>query len=75
MVKVVQFIFSLVMIKRQIVVIMVSRFIFLSASSNEARASRNHFFLSPDFHKIGRSMMNISLFTEVKQQWAMLVQG
>ena len=59
---------------------------FLSASSSEARASSHHFFclffcffflvfLSLDFHKLWYSVMSISLSTEVKQQWAMLVLG
>ena len=48
---------------------------FLSVSSGEARHSRDHFFLSPDFHELWPSMMSISLFTEVKQQWAMIVMG
>ena len=42
--------------------------------------SGNHFFstffLSPlDFHVLWHSVMSISLFTEVKRQWAMLVLG
>ena len=41
-----------------------------------ALVDRNPFrpcFLSPDFHELWRSVMSICLFTEVKQQWAMLV--
>ena len=39
----------------------------------EACASRNHFFLSPDFHHLWDSVMSICLLTEVKGQWATLV--
>ena len=49
--------------------------IYLSASSREACASRNHFFLSLDFHELWFRVMSICLFTEVKQQWASLVLG
>ena len=38
-------------------------------------ASRDHFFLSPDFHELWGSMMSICQLIEVKQQWAMLVLG
>ena len=53
---------------------------FLSASSSEAHASRNHFFFvsyfwSPDFHELRHSVMSACLLTEVKHQWAMLVLG
>ena len=46
-------------------------------SSSEAHNSRNHFFifLSLDFHELWHSVMNMCLFTEVKQQWATLVLG
>ena len=47
----------------------------LSVSSSEAHASRDHFFLSPDFHELRRSLMSICLFIKVKQQWATLVLG
>ena len=53
--------------------------LFLSASLDRARASRNHFiflvvfFLSPDFHELWCSVMSICLLTEVKWRWAMLV--
>ena len=47
---------------------------FLAMSSSKAHGSRNHFlfifffiFLSRDFHELWRSVMNIGLFTEVKQ--------
>ena len=33
------------------------------------------FLLSPDFHELWPRAMSISLFTEVKQQWATLVVG
>ena len=50
---------------------------FLSVSSSEACASRDHsfrgFFLSPDFHELWRSVISICLLTEVKRQWATLV--
>ena len=49
--------------------------ILLSVSLNRACASRNHFFLSPDFHELWCSVMSICLLTEVKQQWATLVLG
>ena len=42
---------------------------------SEARASRDHFFSSPDFDQLWPSMMTACLFTEVKQQWATLVLG
>ena len=47
----------------------------LSASSSEAHTSRNHLFLSRDFHELWHSLMSICLFTEVKWQWATLVLG
>ena len=42
-------------------------FVFLSQSSSEARTSRDHFFLSPDFHDLWPNVISTSLFTEVKQ--------
>ena len=33
------------------------------------------FFLSPDFHRLWRSVMSVCLLTEVKRQWATLVLG
>ena len=47
--------------------------VFLSVNSKEDGDSRDHFFLSPDFHELWHSMMSICLFTEVKRQWATLV--
>ena len=48
-------------------------------SSSEALTARYHFFhyfLSPDFYElVWHSVMSISLFTEIKQQQAMLVPG
>ena len=43
---------------------------FLSVSSSEACASRNHFFIffSLDFHELWRSMTSTCVFTEVKRQ-------
>ena len=43
-------------------------------SSGKIHASGD-FFLSPDFHELWCSMMNICLCTEIKRQWAMLVLG
>ena len=48
---------------------------FLSASSGEARTSRDDFFSSLDFHELWYSVMTICLFTEAMQQWATLVLG
>ena len=48
---------------------------FLSASLNRTRASRNHFFLSPDFHDLWHSHNDFLSFTEVKRQWVTLVLG
>ena len=51
----------------------------LSVSYRETHPSRDHsfsgFFLSPDIHESWSSVMSICLFTEVKQQLAMLVIG
>ena len=49
--------------------------LFLSVSLDRALASTDHFFLSPDFHQLWRSVMSICLLTEVKRQWAILVLG
>ena len=49
--------------------------LFFNVSSNEARPSGNHFFLSSYFHDCWRSMMSVCLFTEVKRHWAKLVLG
>ena len=48
---------------------------FLSVSLNRACTFRDHFFSSPDFHEFRRSMMSISVLTEVKQQWVTSVLG
>ena len=49
---------------------------FLSVSSSEACASKNHFFFClPTFMNCGGTVASICLFTEVKQQWATLVLG
>ena len=48
-------------------------YFFLSASFSEGRTSRDHFFLSPDFHGLWHTVMGICLLTEVKRQWATLV--
>ena len=42
---------------------------FLSASLDIARASKNHFFLSLDFHGLWLGHNDCLSFTEVKQQW------
>ena len=39
--------------------------------SVEARTSRDHYFLSPDFYELRLRVKNICLLTEAKQQWAM----
>ena len=39
---------------------------FSSESSSEARTSRDHFFLSPDFHELWHSRITTCLITEVK---------
>ena len=44
----------------------------LSASSSEARTSRDHFFLSPYFCELWHRGMSTCHITEVKQQWATL---
>ena len=45
---------------------------FLSASTSEAHASRNHFFFSPDFNELWPSVTSIC---SLKWQWATLVLG
>ena len=37
----------------------------LSTNSRKAGSSRDHLFLSPDFHELWSSVMSICLFTEV----------
>ena len=49
--------------------------VLLSTNSSEACTSRNHFFLSLDFHEWCCSVMSICLITEVKRQRATLVLG
>ena len=44
-----------------------------TASLGRALASRNHFFLSPDFHELWQRVMTICLLSEVTRQWARLV--
>ena len=48
---------------------------FLITSSSKARISRDHIFLSPDFHELWHSVMSTCLITEVKQEWTTLVLG
>ena len=43
-------------------------------SSSEPHTFRDH-FLPNDFHKFWPSMMIVCLFTEVKQQWAVMSDG
>ena len=37
--------------------------------------SHTYFLLTSDFHELWHRVMTISLLTEVKRQWAMLVLG
>ena len=62
----------------------ITRLVFLSVSSSEACASRDHFFgglfffcfyLSLDFLELWCSVISTCLITEVKQQWVTLVLG
>ena len=55
-------------------IVILPKYCFLSVRSSEGRAFF-HFSLSPDFYELWRSVMSISLLTEVKGQWAMLVLG
>ena len=48
---------------------------FLSVSSSEAHASRDHFFLSPNFHELWHGHNDCLSFTKVKWRWATLVMG
>ena len=49
--------------------------LFSRASSSDAHAPRDHFFLSLDFHELWRIVMSVCLFAEIKWQWTTLVLG
>ena len=53
----------------------VSCIVSILKSSSEARTSRDHFVLSPDFHELWCSVTSVCPFTEVKLQWAKVVLG